>query len=159
MLKETAMVSVLLALLMLNIITPTLMGHGESDIAKIPMMLIDASDSEVQIYIKGALSDNRYDRISIVVKGIDNETYEEYMLENESYVTKRMVLLDETTEMRIDVTAYVKEDEWWLNCIVRVEQEEGTTVLWISLEDEDGVWGSEEQEDVPFRQRLYLRRR
>ena len=61
--------------------------------------------------------------------------------------------------MRINVTAYVKEDEWWLNCTVRVEQEEGTTVLWISLEDEDGVWGSEEQEDVPFRQRLYLRRR
>jgi len=159
MLKETAMVSVLLALLMLNIITPTLMGHRESDIATIPMMLVDAGDSDVQIYIKGALSDNKYTRISITVTGIDNETYNRTVLENESYVTKQIVLLDQTTEMRIEVRAHVEEDEWWLNCTLRVDQEDLSTVFWITSENEDGDWSSERQEDVPFRQRLYLRRR
>lgn len=158
MLKETAMVLVLLALLLVNVITPTLMGHREADIGTIPMMLVDASDSDVQIYIKGALSDNRYSQISIVVKGMNNGTFNRSVLENESYVTKQIVMLDETTEMRIEVQAHVEENEWWFNCTLRVEQEEGTTVFWIKSEDEDGDWSSERQEDVPFRQRLFLRR-
>ena len=158
MLKETAMVSVLLALLLVNVITPTLMGHREADIGTIPMMLVDASDSDVQIYIKGALSDNRYSQISIVVKGVNNGTFNRSVLENESYVTKQIVMLDETTEMRIEVQAHVEENEWWFNCTLRVEQEEGTTVFWIESEDEDGDWSSERKEDVPFRQRLFLRR-
>ncbi len=158
MLKETAMVLVLLALLLVNVITPTLMGHREADIGTIPMMLVDASDSDVQIYIKGALSDNRYSQISIVVKGVNNGTFNRSVLENESYVTKQIVMLDETTEMRIEVQAHVEENEWWFNCTLRVEQEEGTTVFWIESEDEDGDWSSERQEDVPFRQRLFLRR-
>ncbi|MCK4949669.1 MAG: hypothetical protein KAS60_06260 [Thermoplasmata archaeon] len=156
--KETAMVLVLLALLLVNVITPTLMGHREADIGTIPMMLVDASDSDVQIYIKGALSDNRYSQISIVVKGVNNGTFNRSVLENESYVTKQIVMLDETTEMRIEVQAHVEENEWWFNCTLRVEQEEGTTVFWIESEDEDGDWSSERQEDVPFRQRLFLRR-
>ncbi len=158
MLKETTMVSVLLALLLVNVITPTLMGHREADIGTIPMMLVDASDSDVQIYIKGALSDNRYSQISIVVKGVNNGTFNRSVLENESYVTKQIVMLDETTEMRIEVQAHVEENEWWFNCTLRVEQEEGTTVFWIESEDEDGDWSSERKEDVPFRQRLFLRR-
>ncbi len=159
MLKETTMVSVLLVLLMLNIITPTLMGHRESDIATIPMMLVDASDSDVQIYIKGALSDNKYTQVSIIVMGIDNETYNRTVLEDESYVTKQIVPLDQTTEMRIEVQAHVEEDEWWLNCTLRVDQEDVSIVFWITSEDEDGDWSPERQEDVPFRQRLFLRRR
>jgi hypothetical protein len=158
MLKETAMVSVLLALLLLNIITPTLLGHHESDIGTIPMMLIDADEDEVQIYIKGALLDSRYERITIAVKGVDNESYMRSVSENESYVTKQIVLLDDTSEMRIEVKAYVGDDEWWLNCTARLDIEDGSPILSISLEDEEGVSGSWEQEELPFRQRLYLRR-
>jgi hypothetical protein len=158
MLKETAMVSVLLALLMLNIVTPTLLGHREADIVTIPMMLIDADEGEAQIYIKGALSDNKYERISITVKGVDNESYNRSVSESESYVTKHVVMLNETKEMLIEVRAYVEEDEWWMNCTARVEMEDGSVVLWVSLEDEDGVSGPWTQEDIPFRQRLYLGR-
>jgi hypothetical protein len=159
MLKETAMVSVVLALLLLNIIAPTLLGHQESDIATIPLMLLDADDAEMQIYIKGALSDHMYTSISILVQGIDNESYLKHVKENESYVTKQRVLLNETSNMRINVNAYVEQDEWWFNCTVRVEEaEDGDVVFWISSEDNDGSWGTEELEDAPFRHRLNLRR-
>lgn len=160
MLKETAMVSVVLALLLLNIIAPTLLGHQESDIATIPMMLLDADEEELQVYIKGALSDHRYTSISILVQGIDNESYLNYVKENESYVTKQRVLLNETSNMRISVSAYVDQDEWWFNCTTRIEEaEDGDVVFWISSEDDDGSWGDEELEDTPFRQRLNRRRR
>lgn len=159
MLKETAMVSVVLALLLLNIIAPTLLGHQESDIATIPMMLLDTDDEEMQIYIKGALSDHRYTSISILVQGIDNESYLRHVREDESYVTKQGVLLNETSNMRINVNAYVDQDEWWFNCTARVEEaEDGDIVFWISSEDDDGSWGDEELEDAPFKQRLNLRR-
>ncbi|MFQ6127502.1 MAG: hypothetical protein ACE5QW_01155 [Thermoplasmata archaeon] len=153
------MVSVVLALLLLNIITPSLMGHRESDIATIPLMLIDVNDDEMQIYIKGALSDNKYTKISILVQGTDNESYVKSIMENESYVTKQRVLFNETSNMRIDVNAYVEEDEWWYNCTVKiVEREDGTVAFWISSEDENGSWGAGELEESPFRQRLFLRR-
>ncbi|MFQ5909448.1 MAG: hypothetical protein ACE5IJ_01855 [Thermoplasmata archaeon] len=159
MLKEVAMVSVVLALLLLNIITPTLIGGPESDIATIPMLLLDANIEEMQIYVKGALSDNRYTMISILVRGEDNESYVRFTTENETYVTKQRVLFNDTSQMRIDVTAFVGEDEWWLNCTARPEKlEDDTIALWISSEGEDGFWGVEELEDSPFRQRLFLRR-
>ncbi|MFQ6107039.1 MAG: hypothetical protein ACE5QF_05575 [Thermoplasmata archaeon] len=157
MLKEVAMVSVVLALLLLNIIAPTLLGHHESDIATIPMMLLDANNEELQIYIKGALSDNKYTGMSIMVQGIDNESFVSSLAEGDSYVTKQVVSLNETTHMRIDIVANVEDHEWWLNCTVRVEQEDNGVIFWISYEDEDGAWGPETVEDGPFRQRLFLR--
>lgn len=159
MLKEAAMVSVILALLLLNIITPALMGQGETDFSTIPLLLIDVNEEELKIYIKGALSDTRYSVISILVDGRDNRSYSTGKLEYESFTTKLTVKLNDSSDVWINTTAYVEENEWWFNCTTRVEEFDESITLWISSEDEDGIVGNEVPEDPPFRQRLFLRRR
>lgn len=164
MLKEIFMVSVVLVLVLLNLITPGLMGSRESDISTIPVILINATGNETQVYVKGGLADFQYKSISIQVTGVNNSSFKDYAYDYFAYAEKIVIPRSVSEDFSISVVAYVKESggkdiQWIYNCTVRVEGNDPSTdlSLYISQETENGM-SAPRAYSSPFKDSLHKRR-
>ncbi len=82
--RQVAMAAIIIALLLLIIITPSLMGERETDISILPQVLVDRVDEVTTVYVSGALSNYRYESVRIEAR--DPTTWTDIDVVNESQV-------------------------------------------------------------------------
>jgi hypothetical protein len=123
MMRKVLMAVTVIVLVMLNIITPRLIGR-ETEVSSLPKIVVDYANNNTTVYVHSAFGDHRYTNMTIHVRN-ESIGWSNMTTDVEVYALSIKVPVHVTRGFFMDVVVYDGKTGYEYNCtlVIHIEEE------------------------------------
>jgi hypothetical protein len=122
MMRKVLMAATVIILVLLNIITPRLVGR-ETEVSSLPIIVVDYANDNTTVYVHSAFGDHRYTNITIHVQN-ESIGWSNMTSDIEAYALTIRVPVHVTTGFFMEVVVFDEELGYEYNCSVIMHLDE-----------------------------------
>jgi uncharacterized protein (UPF0333 family) len=122
MIRKVLMAATVIVLVLLNIITPRLIGR-ETEVSSLPKIVVDYANNNTTVYVHSAFGDHRYTNITIHVQN-ESVGWSNVTTDIEIYSLTIKVPIQVTNGFFLKVVVYDDQSGYEYNCTVIMHLDE-----------------------------------